>query len=119
VLSLKCYLNDKVVWLRGLRGVILYTFTRLHTEFGTLAFGLHRPRVAATLARARASHAPEPMCERRFVHTAAHNDFSVHAHCRTSTYKAPHSSTWILGSRSGIQIEDSRELHSRNPAVHA
>lgn len=32
VLPLKCYLNDKVVWLRGLRGVILYTFTRLHSD---------------------------------------------------------------------------------------
>lgn len=37
VLPLKCYLNDKVVWLHGLRGVILYTFTRLHRERGTPA----------------------------------------------------------------------------------
>lgn len=38
VLPLKCYLNDKVVWLCGLRGVTLYTFTRLHRVRGTPAF---------------------------------------------------------------------------------
>lgn len=59
VLPLKCYLNDKVVWLRGLRGVILYTFTRLHRETGTPTFGLHRPRVAAPCrAWKRAPRAP-------------------------------------------------------------
>lgn len=61
VLPLKCYLNDKVVWLHGLRGVILYTFTRLHRETGAPAFGLHRSRVCgAPRERAPSRRDPRP-----------------------------------------------------------
>lgn len=36
VLPLKCYLNDKVVWLRGLGGGVLY-YTHLHVYTGNAA----------------------------------------------------------------------------------
>lgn len=62
VLPLKCYLNDKVVWLRGLRGVILYTFTRLHRETGDPAFGLHRPRVATSRPSVPLARPLAPVC---------------------------------------------------------
>lgn len=87
VLPLKCYLNDKVVWLRGLQSVILYTFTRLHTEPTIPAFGLHRPRVAAAplplplllrrrSARARCAYACASVA---IVHTVC----VTHTHART------------------------------------
>lgn len=60
VLPLKCYLNDKVVWLHGLRGVILYTFTRLHRETGAPAFGLHRSRVCGAPRERAPSRDPRP-----------------------------------------------------------
>jgi len=132
VLPLKCYLNDKVVWLRGLRGVILYTFTRLHTEFGTLAFRLHRPRVAATLAlaRARARHMHASLCASVGLYIRLHIPISasctrVHAHCRTSTRKASsplfHVDSWIWKrdrnrGQSRAALEKSRLRSTRSPA---
>lgn len=46
VLSLKCYLNDKVVWLHSLWDVILYTFTRLHWETGVPARSVYTGHVS-------------------------------------------------------------------------
>jgi len=115
VLSLKCYLNDKVVWLRGLRGVILYTFTRLHTEFGTLAFGLHRPRVAATLARARAHHMHPSLCASVGLYIQLHITISVYtriaAHRRTRLPILPRGFLDLAaGSKSRTVASCTREI---------
>lgn len=78
VLPLKCYLNDKVVWLRSLRGVILYTFTRLHWETGAAP-----PRVWFTPATCRDARRP---AEREHASPAAP---CVHTRCMhvTVTYR--------------------------------
>ena len=49
VLPLKCYLNDKVVWLHGLRGVKLYTFTRGERRGRPRVWFTPEPRVMAPL----------------------------------------------------------------------